>query len=41
MSREVHEFRDPTRFVVGTVGSPGERVFFVQATGGGRTVSVA
>ncbi|WP_291083598.1 DUF3090 domain-containing protein [Dietzia sp. UBA5065] len=40
MSREVHEFRDPTRFVVGTVGSPGERVFFVQATGGGRTVSV-
>ncbi|MDX2355410.1 DUF3090 domain-containing protein [Dietzia sp. PP-33] len=40
MSREVHEFRDPTRFVVGTVGQPGERVFFVQATGGGRTVSV-
>ena len=40
MSREVHEFRNPTRFVVGTVGSPGERVFFVQATGGGRTVSV-
>lgn len=40
MSREVHEFRDPTRFVVGTVGQPGERVFFVQATGDGRTVSV-
>ena len=40
MSREVHEFRDPTRFVVGTVGQPGERVFFVQATGGGRTISV-
>lgn len=40
MSREVHEFRDPTRFVVGTVGQPGERVFFVQATGSGRTVSV-
>lgn len=40
MSREVHEFHDPTRFVVGTVGQPGERVFFVQATGGGRTISV-
>lgn len=40
MSREVHEFHDPTRFVVGTVGQPGERSFFVQATGGGRTVSV-
>lgn len=40
MSREVHEFRDPTRFVVGTVGQPGERVFFVQATESGRTISV-
>lgn len=40
MSRTVHEFRDPTRFVVGTVGQPGERVFFVQATEAGRTVSV-
>ncbi len=40
MSRAVHEFRDPTRFVVGTVGQPGERIFFVQATGEGRTVSV-
>ena len=40
MSREVHEFRGPDRFVVGTVGRPGERVFFVQATGEGRTVSV-
>lgn len=40
MSRAVHEFRDPTRFVVGTVGQPGERVFFVQATESGRTISV-
>lgn len=40
MSRAVHEFHDPTRFIVGTVGQPGERVFFVQATGDGRTVSV-
>ena len=40
MSRAVHEFRDPARFVVGTVGQPGERVFFVQATEAGRTISV-
>lgn len=40
MSRAVHEFRDPDRFVMGTVGRPGERVFFVQASGDGRTVSV-
>lgn len=40
MSRAVHEFRDPARFVVGTVGQPGERVFFVQATESGRTISV-
>lgn len=40
MSRAVHEFRDPTRFVVGTVGQPGERTFFVQATEAGRTISV-
>ena len=40
MSRAVHEFRDPTRFVVGTVGQPGERIFFVQASETGRTISV-
>ena len=40
MTRAVHEFRDPARFVVGTVGRPGERVFFVQATSGNRTISV-
>lgn len=40
MSREVHEFRGPNRFVVGTVGRPGERVFFVQASADGRVVSV-
>ncbi|MGN0101005.1 DUF3090 domain-containing protein [Dietzia sp. CH92] len=40
MSRAVHEFRDPARFVVGTVGQPGERVFFVQASEAGRTISV-
>lgn len=40
MSRAVHEFRDPDRFVVGTVGEPGDRVFYVQATSGTRTISV-
>jgi uncharacterized repeat protein (TIGR03847 family) len=34
-------FDPPDRFVAGTVGQPGERSFFLQATGGGRTVSVA
>ena len=40
MSRAVHEFREPSRFVVGTVGQPGERVFFVQASESGRTITV-
>lgn len=31
----------PERFVPGTVGEPGDRTFFLQATGGGRTTSVA
>jgi uncharacterized repeat protein (TIGR03847 family) len=34
-------FDPPERFVAGTVGQPGERTFFLQATGEGRTVSVA
>ena len=34
-------FDPPDRFVAGTVGQPGERTFFLQATGDGRTVSVA
>jgi uncharacterized repeat protein (TIGR03847 family) len=41
MSRQLHFFDQPRRFVVGTVGQPGERVFFLQATDEGRTVSVA
>jgi len=41
MPRRVHEFDPPVRFVAGTVGQPGERVFFLQASGGGRMVSVA
>jgi uncharacterized repeat protein (TIGR03847 family) len=41
MSRHLYFFDQPRRFVVGTVGQPGDRVFFLQASDGGRTVSVA
>jgi len=41
MSRQIHYFDQPRRFVVGTVGQPGERTFFLQAADGGRIVSVA
>jgi uncharacterized repeat protein (TIGR03847 family) len=41
MPREVHRFDAPDRFVAGTVGQPGERTFFLQATAAGRTTSVA
>lgn len=41
MSHQVHAFEPPERFVAGTVGPPGERVFYLQARGGGRLVSVA
>lgn len=34
-------FDPPDRFVAGTVGQPGERTFYLQATGAGQTVSVA
>jgi uncharacterized repeat protein (TIGR03847 family) len=37
---QVHAFEPPERFVAGTVGTPGERTFFLQARGGGRLVSV-
>jgi uncharacterized repeat protein (TIGR03847 family) len=40
MSHRVYAFEPPERFVVGTVGEPGERVFYLQASGGGRLVSV-
>ena len=40
MSHQVYAFEPPERFVAGTVGSPGERTFFLQARGGGRLVSV-
>lgn len=41
MPRQVHEFDPPDRFVAGTVGQPGERVFYLQAKDGARLVSVA
>ena len=41
MPRQIFEFDPPERFVVGTVGQPGERVFFLQARSGARVVSVA
>lgn len=37
----VHDFDWPDRFVVGTVGQPGERTFYLQARAGSRVVSVA
>lgn len=41
MSIVVHNFEQPDRFVVGTVGAPGERTFFLQAKEGVRVTSVA
>ena len=42
MPRQVHLFERPARFVAGTVGQPGDRTFYLQASdGSGRTVSVA
>jgi uncharacterized repeat protein (TIGR03847 family) len=41
MARQVHLFDRPARFVAGTVGQPGDRTFFLQATSSGRTVSVS
>ena len=41
MSRQLFFFDQPRRFVVGTVGQPGERVFFLQVSDHGRLVSVA
>jgi uncharacterized repeat protein (TIGR03847 family) len=40
MSHQVYAFEPPERFVAGTVGPPGDRVFYLQARGGGRLVSV-
>jgi uncharacterized repeat protein (TIGR03847 family) len=41
MPRQVFAFDPPDRFVAGTVGQPGERTFFLQASAGERVTSVA
>ncbi len=41
MPRQVYVFDPPERFVAGTVGQPGDRTFYLQASAAGRTVSVA
>ncbi len=41
MSRQVFLYDPPERFVAGTVGLPGRRTFFLQASADGRTTSVA
>jgi uncharacterized repeat protein (TIGR03847 family) len=41
MARVIHVFRQPDRFVAGTVGQPGDRTFYLQASEHARTVSVA
>ena len=41
MSRQVFLYDPPDRFVAGTVGLPGRRTFFLQASAGGRITSVA
>jgi uncharacterized repeat protein (TIGR03847 family) len=37
----ITEYDPPERFVVGTVGPPGQRTFFLQAKAGGRLTSVS
>ncbi|WP_040160854.1 DUF3090 domain-containing protein [Mobilicoccus massiliensis] len=37
----VIDYDPPERFVAGTVGPPGQRQFYLQASGGGRVTSVA
>lgn len=39
--RQLFVFERPNRFVAGTVGTPGERTFYLQAVDGSRVVSVA
>jgi uncharacterized repeat protein (TIGR03847 family) len=40
MARVIHVFRQPDRFIAGTVGDPGNRAFYLQASEDVRTVSV-
>lgn len=41
MTRRLHAYVDPQRFVAGTVGMPGERTFYLQANDGQSVTSVA
>jgi uncharacterized repeat protein (TIGR03847 family) len=41
MTRMVHRFDEPERFVAGTVGMPGDRTFYLQARDGRRVLSVS
>lgn len=40
MSRAIHVFHTPDRFIAGTVGQPGSRTFYLQAVHDTRVVSV-
>jgi len=40
MPRAIHVFRTPDRFVAGTVGTPGNRTFYLQAVHDARVISV-
>ncbi|GLY66696.1 DUF3090 domain-containing protein [Amycolatopsis taiwanensis] len=40
MARVIHVFRQPDRFIAGTVGEPGDRTFYLQASENVRTISV-
>ncbi|MGQ0716247.1 MAG: DUF3090 domain-containing protein [Pseudonocardiales bacterium] len=40
MSRVIHVFRSPDRFVAGTVGEPGDRTFYLQAVDETKVISV-
>ncbi|MGH3369750.1 MAG: DUF3090 family protein, partial [Nocardioidaceae bacterium] len=41
MAPVIYSYDPPERFVAGTVGEPGQRTFFLQASGKGRVTSVA
>ena len=40
MTRAIHVFRTPDRFIAGTVGQPGNRTFYLQAVHDKRVISV-
>ncbi|HEY0869094.1 MAG TPA: DUF3090 family protein, partial [Acidothermaceae bacterium] len=40
MPRQIFVYDPPERLVIGTVGQPGERTFFLQARGAGQLTSV-